>query len=117
MGDLFERMRWSQPDRVVLTGIPGASEHSDHAPLTVAQSDELANCCANAVLASGAAPGDVLVMACENAIEAILTKIAMAKAGINAATFRRNDGDGVLDVDDPLPFVAAPTSWTEQHNR
>lgn len=27
------------------------------------------------------------------------------------------DGDGVLDVDDPLPFVAAPTSWTEQHNR
>lgn len=27
------------------------------------------------------------------------------------------DGDGVLDADDPLPFVAAPTSWTKPHDR
>lgn len=85
MGDLFERMRWSQPDRVVLTGFAGAVEHPDHTALTVAQADDLANRCANAVLASGAAPGDVLVMACENSVEAILIKIAMAKAGVVVA--------------------------------
>lgn len=85
MGDLFERLRWSEPERIVLSGFAGAVEHPGHAALTAAQADDLANRCANAVLASGAMPGDILLMACENSVEALLTKIAMAKAGITVA--------------------------------
>lgn len=85
MGDLFERMRWSEPSRVLLTGYAGAFEHPDHSALTVSQADDLANRCANAVLARGVAPGDVLLMVCENSVEAIVTKIAMAKVGVTVA--------------------------------
>jgi acyl-CoA synthetase (AMP-forming)/AMP-acid ligase II len=85
MGDLVERMRWSDPDRVILTGFTGAAEDPEHAALTVARADDLANQCANAVRAHGLAPGEIIAMACENSIEAILTKIGLAKAGVTVA--------------------------------
>lgn len=85
MGDLFDRIRWSEPNRVVLTGFSGAVEHPDHTKLTAAQADDLANRFANSVLAAGVAPGDVVLMACENSIEAVIAKIGMAKAAITVA--------------------------------
>lgn len=85
MGDLFERIRWSEPARVVLSGFSGAVEHPDHSMLTASQADDLANRFANAAMSAGVAPGDVVLMACENSIEAVVAKIGLAKAAITVA--------------------------------
>jgi len=85
MGDVFERIRWSEPDREVLTAWPGAFEDPANARLGAAAADDLANRVANAVLGEGIRPGEVVLLACENSVEAIVTKIGLAKAGITVA--------------------------------
>lgn len=85
MGDVFERIRWSRPNATVLTAFAGAAENPDRDRLTAAEADGLANRFANGVLAAGISPGDVVLMACENSVEALLVKIGLAKAGVVAA--------------------------------
>lgn len=85
MGDVFERLRWSRPDAVVLTAFAGACEHAGHQRLTAQQADDLANRFAWGALAAGVRPGDVVLLACENSVEALLAKIGLAKAGAVAA--------------------------------
>jgi len=81
VGDLFERLVWSYPDKAAIVAWPGAYADPAYARVSYRQADESANRFANALLAAGAVPGDRVVMFCENTAEAYLAKIAIAKAG------------------------------------
>ncbi|HEY2519389.1 MAG TPA: AMP-binding protein, partial [Streptosporangiaceae bacterium] len=85
VGDLFERMTWSFPDREALVGQAGAYGHEVFHRVTYARADEFANRIANGLLARGLRRGDVVMMFCENSIEGYLIKIAAAKAGLVCA--------------------------------
>lgn len=85
VGDLIERVSWSRPDKVAIAGRPGAYADERFAALTYRQADQVANQVANALLARGLERGDVVLMFCENSVEAYLAKIGIAKAGLVAA--------------------------------
>src|SRR5690349_22451046 len=85
VGDLIERVTWSRPDKVAIVGRPGAYADARFAALTYQQADQVANQVANALLARGLERGDVVLMFCENSVEAYLAKIGIAKAGLVAA--------------------------------
>jgi acyl-CoA synthetase (AMP-forming)/AMP-acid ligase II len=85
VGDLLERMTWSRPDKVAIAGMPGAFADERFASLTYVEADELANQVANALLARGLQHADVVLMFCENSVEAYVTKLGIAKAGLVAA--------------------------------
>ncbi|MEO6821628.1 MAG: AMP-binding protein, partial [Candidatus Nanopelagicales bacterium] len=84
VGDMLERMTWSSPDQEAIVGWRGAFSDPRFERLTYRQADELANQVANALLAQGLARGDRVALFCENSVEAYLTKIAIAKAGLVA---------------------------------
>ncbi|NMO00596.1 AMP-binding protein [Gordonia sp. TBRC 11910] len=85
VGDLLERVTWSTPDKLALIGVVGAYAHPQHQRLTYRQADEIANRFANGLRAHGLTRGDVVMLFCDNSVEAILAKIAIAKAGLVAA--------------------------------
>jgi acyl-CoA synthetase (AMP-forming)/AMP-acid ligase II len=85
VGDLLERMTWSRPDKTAITGRPGSYADERLASLSYLQADELANQVANALLARGLHRGDVVLLFCENSVEAYLAKVGIAKAGLVAA--------------------------------
>jgi Acyl-CoA synthetases (AMP-forming)/AMP-acid ligases II len=83
VGDLIERVTWSRPDKVAIVGRPGAYADEQLRALTYRQADEAANQVAHALLASGLERGDVVLLFCENSVEAYLAKIGIAKAGLS----------------------------------
>jgi acyl-CoA synthetase (AMP-forming)/AMP-acid ligase II len=85
VGDLLERVTWSDPDKVAISGRPGAYADEVHRSLTYRQADELANRIANGFLGLGLQRGDVVMLFCENSVEGYLTKIGLAKAGLVCA--------------------------------
>ena len=85
VGDLIERVTWSRPDKLAIVGRPGAFADERMAALTYRQADQLANQVAHALLARGLSRGDVVLLFCENSVEALLAKIGIAKAGLVAA--------------------------------
>lgn len=85
VGDLLERVTWSDPDKIAIIGRPGAYADEQFRSLTYRQADRLANRIANAFLARGLERGDVVMLFCENTVEGYLTKIALAKAGLVCA--------------------------------
>ena len=85
VGDLIERVTWSRPDKLAIVGRPGAYADERLAALTYRQADQAANQVAHALLASGLERGDVVLLFCENSVEAYLAKIGIAKAGLVAA--------------------------------
>jgi acyl-CoA synthetase (AMP-forming)/AMP-acid ligase II len=84
VGDVLERVTWSYPDKEAIVGWPGAYADPAHARLTYRQADRLANQVAQGLLARGLTPGDRVLMCCENSVEAYVTKIGIAKAGLVA---------------------------------
>ncbi|HWC78426.1 MAG TPA: AMP-binding protein [Pseudonocardiaceae bacterium] len=84
VGDIFERLTWSYPDKVAITGRPGAYGEDRFASVTYRQADEIANQLAHALAARGLEPGARVVLFCENSVEAYLAKIGIAKAGMVA---------------------------------
>ena len=82
VGDVFERLTWSYPDKTAITGRPGAFGEARFASVTYRQADEIANQVANALAARRLEPGDRVVLLCENSVEAYLAKIGIAKAGM-----------------------------------
>ncbi|GAA1398471.1 AMP-binding protein [Pseudonocardia kongjuensis] len=84
-GDVLERLTWSRPDQVVLTGEPGAYGDDRFAAVTARDGDRWANRFAHALLGAGLEPGDRVLLVCENSVEAYLAKIGIAKAGMVAA--------------------------------
>ncbi|MBA3742500.1 AMP-binding protein [Sporichthya sp.] len=90
VGDVLERMTWAQPDKVAIIGWPGAFADHRFASLTYRQADEAANQVANTLAARGFAPGDRVMLVCENSIEAYLAKLGIAKAGMVAMPLNPN---------------------------
>jgi acyl-CoA synthetase (AMP-forming)/AMP-acid ligase II len=85
IGDLFERVRWSTPDKEAIVARPGAFAYPEHERVTYAQADHLATRVANALLARGLQRGDRVLMFCDNTVEAYVAKIGIAKAGLVCA--------------------------------
>jgi acyl-CoA synthetase (AMP-forming)/AMP-acid ligase II len=85
VGDLIERVTWSRPGKPAIVGRPGAYADERLAMLTYRQADAVANQVAHALLARGLERGDVVLLFCENSVEAYLAKIGIAKAGLVAA--------------------------------
>jgi acyl-CoA synthetase (AMP-forming)/AMP-acid ligase II len=82
VGDVLERLTWSYPEQEAIVGWPGAYSHPDHARLSYRQANDIATQVANGLLARGLQRGDRVMMCCENSVEAYLTKIGIAKAGL-----------------------------------
>lgn len=97
MSDIFERRRWSEPNRVILTGHRGAGEKPEGESVTVAEADDRANQFANALLGAGAAPGQILAMICDNSLESVLVKIGASKAGVTVAPINPNLSADVME--------------------
>jgi acyl-CoA synthetase (AMP-forming)/AMP-acid ligase II len=85
IGDLFERVRWSTPDKEAIVARQGAFANPDRERITYAQADDLAAQVANALLARGLQRGDRVLMFCDNSVEAYVAKIGIAKAGLVCA--------------------------------
>lgn len=82
VGDIFERLAWSEPDKLALIAAPCAVRDPAFARLTNRQADEAANRIAHGLLASGAGRGDRVALFCDNSVEAFVAKIGIAKAGL-----------------------------------
>jgi acyl-CoA synthetase (AMP-forming)/AMP-acid ligase II len=97
VGDVFERVTWSYPETVAITGWQGAYGEEQFAAVTYRQADAFANQVANALAAAGLAPGDRVLLFCENSVEAFLTKIGVAKAGMVAVPLNPNLAPDVVE--------------------
>ena len=82
VGDLFERVTWSYPDKEAIVAWAGAFADPALQRVTYRQADEIANRVANALLAAGLQRGECVVLFCDNSVEAYLTKLGVAKAGL-----------------------------------
>ncbi len=85
VGDIIERVTWSDPDKVALICTNDATINPDYQRLTYRQADSIINRVANGLLALDLAPATRIAMFCDNSNEAWLTKIGIAKAGMVAA--------------------------------
>jgi acyl-CoA synthetase (AMP-forming)/AMP-acid ligase II len=84
VGDLFERLVWSYPDKDAIVSWEGAFADPALERVSYARADAIANQFANALLARGLSPGDRVLMFCDNSSEAYLAKIGIAKAGMTS---------------------------------
>ena len=85
VGDILERMTHSDPDKVAFIAAPSAVADPRFARLTYRDAERTANGVANALLALGCDRADRVGMLCDNSVEAYITKLAIAKAGLVAA--------------------------------
>jgi acyl-CoA synthetase (AMP-forming)/AMP-acid ligase II len=96
LGDLLERNIWSHPDKEAVIGAPGAFAQPELERVTYREANDIANRIGNALLAAGLSGKDRVVMVCENSVEAYLTKLGIAKAGLVAAPLNPNLAPDVL---------------------
>lgn len=82
VGDVLERVTWSYPDKEAIVGWPGGYADPACSRLTYRQADRLANQVAQGLAARGLTQGDRVLLFCENSVEAFVTKIGIAKAGL-----------------------------------
>ena len=82
VGDVLERLTWSRPDEPAIIGWDGAFGDPALARLTYREADERSNQVGRALLAAGLQRSDRVVLYCENSVEAVLTMIGIAKAGL-----------------------------------
>lgn len=82
VGDIFERISWSYPDKEALVGCAGAYGTAEFERVTFRQADAYANQIANSLAAAGLLAGDRVLLACENSVEALLAMFGSAKAGM-----------------------------------
>lgn len=112
IGDVFERLTWSYPNEVALTGDSGEPQFRS---LTNCEADQLANQVAHALAAQGLQPGDRVMMFCDNSIEAFVTKIGVAKAGMVVAPMNVNLAPDVLkhlvQLSEPATAIVDADMW------
>ena len=84
VGDVFERLTWSVPDKVAIVGWAGAYASEEFHRLTYRQADAAANRVAHALLAEGLEQGDRVLLYCDNSVEAVILLFGVAKAGLVA---------------------------------
>lgn len=82
VGDFLERLTYSYPHKEAIIAYEGAYAYADYARLTYQEADFLANQFANGLLAKGLERGDRVLLYCDNSSEALVAKIAIAKAGL-----------------------------------
>ncbi|WP_225233983.1 AMP-binding protein [Klenkia terrae] len=82
VGDVLERLPHSRPDRVAITGWAGAFGDPGYERLTYRQAATVVEQVANGLLAAGLQRGDRVLLVCENSVEAYLTKLGAARAGL-----------------------------------
>ncbi|MCP3975710.1 MAG: acyl--CoA ligase [bacterium] len=97
VGDLFERLTWSRPDQEAIVASHGAASAPEFERLTYRQANEAATCVANALLDRGLQRGDRVLLFCDNSVEALVTKIGIAKAGLVAAPINTMMAPDVLE--------------------
>ena len=97
VGDVFERLTWSYPDKTALVGRPGAYGERRFASLTYREADAVSNQVAHALAAAGVQPGDRVLLFCENSVEAFLAKIGIAKAGMVAMPLNPSLAEDVVE--------------------
>ena len=81
VGDIIERVTWSEPDKVALITTADCVVNPAHQRVTYRQANTLINRVANALLALNLEPAARVAMLCDNSTEAWLSKIGIAKAG------------------------------------
>ncbi|MDQ1661627.1 MAG: hypothetical protein QOJ68_1607, partial [Blastococcus sp.] len=64
VGDVLERVTWSRPDRVAITGWTGAFATPEFERLTYRQANEVVNRVAHGLLAAGLRRGDRVLLVC-----------------------------------------------------
>ncbi len=96
VGDIFERVAFATPDKEALVGAFGAYSSPLFHRLTYAGADMLANRLAHAFHRRGIVRGDRVFFICENSVEALLSKIALAKLGAVAVPINPNHNGDVL---------------------
>jgi len=115
VGDVFERLTWSYPDQVAVAGWEGAFGDTAFARVTYREADETANRVAHALAAAGLAPGDRVLLFCENSVEAFLTKVGVAKAGMVAVPLNPNLAPDVvahlIELTEPRFAVVDAELW------
>ncbi|WP_100877959.1 AMP-binding protein [Pseudonocardia alni] len=84
VGDVFERLTWSYPEKTAITGRPGAYGEERFASVTYREADGITSQVAHALAARGLEPGARVLLFCENSVEAYLAKVGVAKAGMVA---------------------------------
>jgi acyl-CoA synthetase (AMP-forming)/AMP-acid ligase II len=84
VGDILERLTWSHPDKEAIVACPGAFADPAFERVTYRQADAIANQVAHALLAAGLQPADRVILYCDNSVEALLTMVGIAKAGLVA---------------------------------
>lgn len=84
VGDMLERVTWSTPDHEAIIGRRGAFGDPEFERVTYREADVAANRVANALLSAGLQRSDRVVLYCDNSVEALLTLIGIAKAGLVA---------------------------------
>jgi acyl-CoA synthetase (AMP-forming)/AMP-acid ligase II len=84
VGDLLERVTWATPDKVALVGWEGAYAEPRFERMTYREADQAANQVAHALFDEGLAPGDRVLLYCDNSVEAVVLFFGIAKAGMVA---------------------------------
>jgi acyl-CoA synthetase (AMP-forming)/AMP-acid ligase II len=84
VGDILERLTWSYPDKTALIAWSGACASERFSRMTYREANEAANQVGNALLAQGLRRSDRVAMLCDNSVEAVLTMLGAAKAGLVA---------------------------------
>ncbi|WP_214366437.1 AMP-binding protein [Pseudonocardia sp. H11422] len=97
VGDVLERLTWSYPDHVAITGWIGAYGDERFHRVTYREADRAANQLAHALAARGLEPGARVLLFCENSVEAYLAKIGIAKAGMVAVPLNPNLAGDVVE--------------------
>ncbi|TDQ58825.1 acyl-CoA synthetase (AMP-forming)/AMP-acid ligase II [Actinomycetospora succinea] len=97
IGDVFERLTWSYPEKTAIVGRPGAFADERFRSLTYREADRVANQVAHALAARGLQPGDRVLLFCENSVEAFVTKIGIAKAGMVVMPLNPNLAEDVVE--------------------
>lgn len=99
VGDIFERVTWSTPDKEALIGWEGTYSAERFSRVTYREADQYANQIAHALIADGLEPGDRVLMFCDNGIEALLCFFGIAKAGCVAVPLNPNLAEDVLSYE------------------
>jgi acyl-CoA synthetase (AMP-forming)/AMP-acid ligase II len=84
VGDILERLTWAHPDKEAIVGWAGAFADPRYQRVTYREADATANQVASALLAAGLERSDRVVLYCDNSVEALLTMMGIAKAGLVA---------------------------------
>lgn len=115
VGDIFERLTYSFPNKEAIVAYEGAYSHSDYARLTYREADELANQFANGLLAKGLKRADRVLFFCDNSTEAFIAKIGAAKAGMVVAPVNTMMAADVIsyliDLTEPAFLIADDVHW------